>query len=195
MTIYYKRGKIKLSEFKESEHPRDTKGRFVTKGKRKQVLDALRQKAETKKPQYTEQEYDAFGWVRANNVINSGQYKDFTTKFAEATNGSKAFVKTKQGEFMIPVSDIYNKVFEGVNNTIVYAKGTIEQPIITRVLQILEFEETRLDKIRRDIYVIERRGIQQKAGNIFRYYNRTDFANNVSYKRYLLSSTGHNSKS
>ncbi|MBQ3588893.1 MAG: hypothetical protein II980_00415, partial [Clostridia bacterium] len=149
--------------------------RFATKGKRKQVLDALRQKAKTKKAQYTEQEYNAFGWVRANNVINAGQYKDFTTKFAEAINGSKAFVKTKQGEFMIPVSDIYDKVFEGVNNTIVYAKGTIEQPIITRVLQILEFEETILDKMRRIVYASERRGIQQKNRNLYRYYNRTNY--------------------
>ncbi len=33
LTIYYKRGKIKLSDFKESEHPRDTDGKFTVKGK------------------------------------------------------------------------------------------------------------------------------------------------------------------
>ena len=47
MTIYYKRGKIKLSDFKESEHPRDAKGRFTQKGKqakRKAILELLKKK-------------------------------------------------------------------------------------------------------------------------------------------------------
>jgi len=149
-------------------------GQYLSK--RKQLLDALRQKAETKKAQYTEQDYNAFGWVRANNVINAGQYKDFTTKFAEAINGSKAFVKTKQGEFMIPVSDIYNSSKEGINSTILFAKGKITKPIITRVLKIIGFDdETMLSLLREYIYENERNGIKTKATSLFLLYTKDNF--------------------
>ncbi|MBR6728197.1 MAG: hypothetical protein IKM08_08380, partial [Clostridia bacterium] len=37
--------------------------------------------------EYTEEQYESFGWVRANDVLNSGEWKDFTSKFADAVTG------------------------------------------------------------------------------------------------------------
>lgn len=127
---------------------------------------------------YTEEEYNSFGWARANGIINAGQNKDFTSKFAEALTNPKSIYrkqKTKQGEYMIPVSDIYDKFFDGVNNTIVYAKGTIDKPIITRILQIDEYEETTLAKRRKETYEFERRGIRTKTGGIYRLHTPTNY--------------------
>ena len=178
-----------MSEFDENKHPRDKDGKFTYKGKE---FTTVKLKSETKEKLkryfekikaernniYTKESYNDYGWARANDIINAGQNKDFTSKFAEALTNPKSTYhkqKTKQGEFMIPVSDIYDKTFEGVNNTIVYAKGTIDKPIITRILQIDEYEETILAKRRKEINVFERRGIRTKTGGIYRLHTPTDY--------------------
>ena len=140
---------------------------------------------------YTKEEYDAYGWTYANGILDDGQMEDFSHKFSEALVGSKAFKKTKSGEFMIPVSRMHDIVFEGINNTIVYANGTIEVPTITRVLEIDEYDETKLDKLRREVYAAERRGIQQTSGGVFRRYAAIDYRSPWMYKRSLLQGIGN----
>ncbi len=164
-----------------------------TNSKKRNALP-LEKGADLEYNEYSEKQYNDFGWARANEILNEGQNKDFTTKFAEAVNGSRAFQKSKSGEFMIPVSDVYDSVFNGVNNTIVFAKGKIDEPVITRVLQIDEFEETTLDKIRRRVYEVERRGIQQKAGGVFRRYNAIDFEYGLYKQRNKQTSDRHNDR-
>ena len=129
---------------------------------------------------YTEKQYNDFGWAYEENALSGGKRDDFHSKFAQVVKGRVSAPKTKNGEYMIAVSDIYDSDMEGVNNTIVYAKGSIESPEITRVLDIDEYEETILDPIRRRIYDFERRGIQQKTGNIFRFH----YAISGGYGRY-----------
>lgn len=125
--------------------------------------------------QYTEKEYRNFGWARANNILNEGQNADYRSKFANAKVGRAKFNKSKNGEYIIPVSDIYNSSLEGINNVLVFAKGTITNPIITSVIEIYEYDETNLDRVRRQIYEGERRGIQQKTGELFGRYFSSDF--------------------
>ena len=120
--------------------------------------------------------------------------EDFDTKFSQARNGYKTFRKTKSGELMIPVSDVDAPIFDGINNVIVYAKGTMETPIITRVLVIDEYDETTLSDIRRDLYEVEKRGIQQKTGGIFRQYNPFNFGNYVDAQRNLRERQEHNNQ-
>ena len=125
--------------------------------------------------EYTEEQYESFGWVRANDVLNSGEWKDFTSKFADAVTGKVHTPITKGGEYMIAVSDIDDTLNYGIDNIIVYAKGSIESPQVSRVLEIDLDNETDLDQERRNIYEAERRGIQQKAGELRRLYFATDF--------------------
>ena len=124
---------------------------------------------------YTEEQYRDFGWVRDNDVIPSGAWVDFTRKFAAALSGRENPPKTKGGEYMIAVSDIYNTQKEGINNVIVYATGSIETPQVSRVLEIDFDNETDLDRERRKIYDAERRGLQPASGGVFRLHNATDF--------------------
>ena len=167
-----------MAQFKESEHPRDSDGKFIEKGVSKGTnLNTIGKRLKeniSKYGVYTPRDYKNYGWARANNILNAGQNKDFTSKFAQAINGYKSFSKTSNSEFMIPVSDIYGDS-EGVNNTIVYCKGTISKPIITRIVKIDADNETELSEIRSDLFEIERRGIQQKTEGIFTVYDRTDF--------------------
>ncbi len=142
---------------------------------------------------YTEKEYRNFGWARANNILNAGQNADYRSKFADAKVGRAKFVKSKKGEYIIPVSDIYDRDFEGVNNVLVFAKGTISNPIITSVIEIYEYDETSIDRIRRRIYDSERRGIQQKAGKLFGRYDASDFEFRPNQQRTGTESSGNSS--
>ena len=126
---------------------------------------------------YTEEQYNNFGWVRTNDVLNSGEWKDFTSKFAAAVSKQTKPPKTKSGEYMIAVSDIDDPMRYGIDNIIVYAKGKIENPHVSRVLEIDLDNETDLDRKRREIYDFERRGIQQKAGGLCRFYYAADYGN------------------
>lgn len=99
----------------------------------------------------TEEQYNNFGWVRANDVLNVGEWDDFTSKFAGAVSGNIYTPITKGGEYMIAVSDIYDPQKEGINNRIVYAKGSIESPQVSRILKIDLDNNTDLDQERRNI--------------------------------------------
>ncbi|MBE6691094.1 MAG: hypothetical protein E7590_07440, partial [Ruminococcaceae bacterium] len=123
----------------------------------------------------TEEQYNNFGWVRANDVLNSGEWKDFTSKFADAVTKQTNPPKTKGGEYMIAVSDIDDALHYGTDNIIVYAKGSIESPQVSRILKIDLDNETDLDRERRKIYVTARRGLQPTSGGVFRFYASTDF--------------------
>ena len=140
--------------------------------------------------QYTEKEYRNFGWARANNVLNKGQNADYRSKFADAKVGTAKFAKSKSGEYIIPVSDLYDVAFEGINNVLVFAKGTIANPVITSVIEIYEYDETSLDRIRRRIYDSERRGIQQTSGGLFRRYYSSDFELRSNQQRKGIESVG-----
>ncbi len=129
---------------------------------------------------YTEEDYNNYGWVRANDVLTAGQMKNFEARFAKVKSKQLKTYKSKQGEYMIPVSDIYDYESEGIENVIVYAKGEIDSPIVTRILEIDLDNETDLDKERRKIYDAERRGIQPPSGNLFRFHHSTDYG----YRQY-----------
>lgn len=145
----------------------------------------------TEAEQYTEKEYCSFGWARANNILNEGQNADYRSKFAMAKSGQVKFPKSKSGEYIIPVSDIYDSTFEGINNVLVFAKGNITNPIITTVIEIYEYDETSLDIVRRNVYELERRGIQQKVGGVIRRYYADDFGVQ-HYREYLENSRNNN---
>lgn len=124
---------------------------------------------------YTDEEYRAYGWARENGILNAGQNADYRTKFAKAVSGQGKFNKSKSGEYIIPVSDIYNSDFEGINNVLVFAKGTIDNPKITSIIVIDLANETELDIERKKIYELQRRGIQPKNALLFRRYDAVDF--------------------
>ena len=143
--------------------------------------------------QYTKKEYRNFGWARANNILNAGQNADYRSKFADAKVDRAKFPKTNKGEYMIPVSDIYDKSSRGINNVLVFAKGTIANPVITSVIEIYAHDETSLDRVRRQIYDGEWRGIQQETGELFRRYFASDFKFQPNQQRLSVESVGNSS--
>ena len=130
-------------------------------------------KASAEFGQYTKEQYESFGWVRANNVINAGYWRNFTENFAQAVSGNYSYPKNKNGEFIIDVYDAYDS--SGVTDVIVFASGTIESPNVTRIVKIDSNNSTDIEYERREILETERRGIQQTVGEFFRFYYKADF--------------------
>ncbi len=134
---------------------------------------------------YTEKEYNSFGWVRANDVLSAFENERLRSMFADAKTNQSKPPKSKAGEYMIAVG-------EDVDNKIAYMQGEIDNPIITRVLTIDEYDETEIDKARRNIYDLERRGIQQETKGVFRLYRKTDFGSYATYERNVKENERNN---
>ena len=139
---------------------------------------------------YTEEQYNDFGWVRANNVISAGYWKNFTENFADAVANNYKFPKNKNGEFMIEVYDAYDS--SGITDVIVFASGTIESPNVSKIVKIDLTQETDIEDKRRELYEAERRGIQQKAGEFFRLYDKADFLRKRGNQGNSIKSVGDN---
>ena len=144
-------------------------------------------KASRETIRYTEKEYRDFGWARANDVISASESEDLRSKFAAIVSGQAIAPKTKSGEYMIAIG-------EDVNNKIAYMKGTIADPVITRVLEIDEYNETKLDEKRRETYALEGRGIQRKTGGIFHVNTSASFGGTEHQQRSSRQGERHNNR-
>ena len=123
---------------------------------------------------YTKPQYERFGWVRANDVLSPNQWKDFNSKFTSAKNLNAQFAKSLAGELIIPVNNMTEDSF-GIDNALVFTKGTPASPNITKVIKINLQEETNLSLTREDIYELESRGIQTQNSTFFEVYTRANF--------------------
>ena len=130
-------------------------------------------KASRETGEYSEEDYKNYGWVRHNNVINAGYWRNFTENFAQAVSKLQKYPKTKSGEFMISVYDVYSE--SEVDDVIVFAKGTIESPDITKIVKFNLTDESDIYPKRRNLYEAERRGVRTEAGEIFDIHYKADF--------------------
>jgi len=79
-------------------------------------------------------------------------------------------------------------------DVIVYATGTIDKLVVTRVLKIAEIDETTLDELRRETYEIEGRGVQRKTGGSFYTYTSTFGGRSESISRGNAQSQRYNNR-
>lgn len=118
---------------------------------------------------YTEKQYNDYGWVRVNDVLSGREYADFNGKM----NNLSAEIRrsrTANGEYIIPVNDMKGEQF-GVDNVLVFAKGTYQNPKVTRVIRIGLDNETDIEIIRSDIYEWEKRNSALAGEIISRVYS------------------------
>lgn len=106
---------------------------------------------------YTTAQYNNFGWVRANDVLTARQWSDFNHKYNEIKFQNYGEVhKSSNGEYIVAVNDMTGDSF-GVDNVLVFVKGSPDDPKVTQVIKINSNDETEIDSIRREIY--ESKGI------------------------------------
>lgn len=164
--------------------------------KAKQYSTAVSEFAEGKASRefgsYSNEDYNNFGWVRQNNVINAGYWRNFTENFAQAVENLQKYPQTKYGEFMISVYDVYGT--SEVADVVVFAKGTIESPIISKIVKIDFTQEIDIEAKRSELYATERKGIRQTSGEVFIYYSKSDFVGKRKYERNSTESNGNNNR-
>lgn len=113
---------------------------------------------------YTEKQYNNFGWARVNGVLSYRENGNFRAKYGEIKSGKQKGVhKTASGEIIVEVNDMEKGKF-GVNNVLVFAKGTYENYQITRVIRLQLDNETAIEIVRGDIYENERKQSTHKEG-------------------------------
>ena len=122
---------------------------------------------------YTEKEYNNYGWARANDILTAAENERLRSLFAMATTKQSKPPQTSRGEMMFAVG-------EEVDNKIVFMKGTIENPQITKIIEFYLYDEMELDVERRKTYALERAGIERQVGELFETHVATDFG----YKLY-----------
>ena len=74
---------------------------------------------------------------------------------------------------MIDVYDAYDS--SGVTDVIVFASGTIESPNITKIVKIDLANDIDIEIKRSNLHAAERKGIRRTSGEVFIYYNKSDF--------------------
>ena len=141
-----------------------------------EISKSLLGKGDNNASKYTDQEYRDFGWARENDIITAGENENYRSKFAMLKKGLEHYPKTKRGEYIIPAYDAYDPELENIESVLVFAKGTIDKPIITSIIRIYSYDGNEIDRIERYIYDCERRGVQPKTGELFDRYDAADFA-------------------
>ena len=140
----------------------------------------------------SDEDYKNFGWVRDKNVISAGHWKSFTTNFADAVARKYYFNKSKAGDFMIEAYNYYDPL--SIADVIVFARGTIESPVITKIIRLKKNYGIDLDAKREVIYEAERRGISPEIGEIFEFYYRTDYTGEFGVGRNGEKGNGDNNQ-
>ena len=139
---------------------------------------------------YTEKQYNDFGWARVNEVLTYRENGNFRTEYAKIKRGTSNNIhKTASGEIIVAVNDMVGKEF-GVDNVLVYAKGSYQNYQITKVVRINLNNETDIEIVRDYIYERESSRTRESTaiGNYYeeeliREYRLGDFADYQELKR------------
>ncbi len=124
----------------------------ATSNKRPTKSEDIRYSLKADINDYTEKQYNDFGWARVNGVLSYRENGNFRTKYGEIKSGKQKGVhKTSKGEIIVAVNDMEHGKF-GVNNVLVFAKGSYENYKITRVVKIDLENETDIEIVRNYIY-------------------------------------------
>ena len=99
---------------------------------------------------YSEKEYNSFGWARAAEALSHAELDDLYAKI-QARSSLYTFRRSKNGEFIIEVNNKPHTTLD-VDNVFVFVKGTTKAFTIARVVRFDVQTETEMDSIRRTLY-------------------------------------------
>lgn len=95
---------------------------------------------------YTEEQYNAFGWTRYDNILTNAMIERLTSKLYEMSEQNAYFHQTKNGEYIIPIGEDY-----GEYDVLVYTNGNYENPSITKVIKLQSEDEYLKEEIWRNL--------------------------------------------
>lgn len=132
---------------------------------------------------YTETQYNNFGWVRYNNVLTTAEYNTLISRYADYKHNKNVYPTTRFGEAVVFSFDY--------PDVLMYVKGTIKKPQITKVVKITEDNIELLKTIREEILKYEYQQVPLPYQNvqfifgegILDIHRRQDFTSFQGYKR------------
>ena len=138
---------------------------------------------------YTEKQYNDFGWASYNDVITSAERETLLSHYADYKHNKDKYPTTKFGEAVIHSSDY--------PNVIAYIKGTIGSPQITKIVRITN--DDYCSNIKEVVLYYENRGntlswkyVEETFGEkIFDVSRRGDFA---SFRELKAGAKGRDSQ-
>ncbi len=140
---------------------------------------------------YTEEQYNNFGWVRYNDVLTPSEYSTLLSRYADYKHNKDKYPTTRFGEAVIHSTEC--------PNVIMYIKGNIGNPHITKIIEIIADDNE-------DISVINERIIKNEykqkslpyqtitsmyGEEYLRFHRGKDYA---SFRQYRAEQEGVNSQ-
>ncbi len=119
---------------------------------------------------YTETQYNNFGWVTVNNVLTGKELKKLYSQFANIKLSKNTNYKNKLGEYLIPVGAKYGSI-----DSIVYIKGTNKHPIIRQIVKITALYKEQAENIITEVIKYESTKLYFDAFEIIGAYAKTEF--------------------
>ena len=92
---------------------------------------------------YTETQYNNFGWVRYNDVLSAAEYQTLLSRYADYKHNKNKYPTTKLGQAVI-----YSNEYPDV---IIYVSGNINKPKKSQVVRIIADSSTDISIIREEI--------------------------------------------
>ena len=123
---------------------------------------------------YTESQYNNFGWARDAGAISKNELDDLHSKLQERRN-MRGLPRASDGSAIVEVNDKPNTTL-GVDNVFVFVKGSVMAPKILRVVRFNASTETEMEILKEKLY--ERRAF---IDTYLAYYEGKGFA--TQYRR------------
>lgn len=96
----------------------------------------------------SEEQYNNFGWVRANDVLTAAEYSTLHSRYTGHKHTNDNFPVTRFGETVVHSSDY--------NDVLMYVKGSIVSPQITKVVRIDDTNPYILNTVKEELLKLER---------------------------------------
>jgi len=136
---------------------------------------------------YTEEQYNDFGWASYSGTLITSQIDDLYSKIHEKRS-LKNFPQSSRGEAIIAVNPHPQSTLE-IDNTLVFVKGTKKAFSITKVLVIDLYSETDIFELEELIYEAEQKPWSRARSivtslfesELVREFRRRDFADYQEY--------------
>lgn len=111
----------------------------------------------------------SINWVYESEIFSVTENKLFHEKISEINQGSRAFEKNSNGEYMLPIG-----------NKIVFTDGNYDSPYIREIIEVLTEYSTDFEDIKECIYNVEKgKSAKQDEVRIFEKVFGNEFV--VSY--------------
>ena len=127
---------------------------------------------------YIETQYNNFGWVRYNDVLSAKEYSALLSRYADYKHNKDHYPTTRFGEAVIYSFDY--------PNILMYVKGAIESPQITKILKIdSSIPDTIQTDIQKEISSNERNNLSLPWENVTSVFGEESI--DINKKRDFLS--------